>query len=280
MTDKTMQEEMDAAKQEMDQLLHEMVIVPLKGDLTVLLDEALYPLDQGAKERNDSVMAQLSKIRRTLDHHYPAQSLPLVEQLQALSDAQSDAEIQARSQAERWERQVEVVGQQTLQAVRSQSDTLAVHLGDHHQVLQSQFQDCVKQLSDDNRTALCQDNDRLFERLQQCGSERMKRFEALSAALATKAHSAISETLAQREQYLQASFAAQTADSKAHYEAILKACSAFAQGLTEQRDQISDLQSKLQRSSLYGKVLLFSCLPLGIASLALLGYLLVCLGLG
>lgn len=274
MTDKTTQEEMDAAKREMDQLLHEMVIAPLKSDLTALLDEALYPLDKDAKERNDSVMAQLSKIRRTLERHYPDHSAPLVEQLQALADAQSETEVQVRSQAERWERQVEAVGQQTVQAVRSQNDTLTAHLGDRLQTLQSQIQDCLKQLSDDNRMAICRDNNQLFERLRQLGGEHMKRLEVLSAALATKTHAVISEKFAQREQHLQASFAAQTADSKAHYEAILKACSAFAQGLAEQRDQISDLQLKLQRSSLYGRVLLCSCLPLGVASFALLAYLL------
>lgn len=248
MTDNTTQEEMDAAKQEMDQLLHQMVIVPLKGDLAVLLDEALYPLEKGAKELNESVMAQLSKIRRTIDHHYPAQSLPLVEQLQILADAQSNAEIQARSQAERWERQVEAAVQQTLHAVHLQNDTLVVHLGDHLQVLQTQIQNCMKNL------------------------------EASSVALATKTHIAIAEILVQREQHLKASFAAQTAESKAHYEAVLKTFSAFAVDLTEQRDQIINLQSKLQRSTLYSKLLLCSCLPLGVVSFALLGYLLVRLG--
>ncbi|XEG74746.1 hypothetical protein QA447_11130 [Pseudomonas sp. abacavir_1] len=275
MTDKTTQEEMNAAKQEMNKLLHEMVIAPLKGDLPALLDEALYPLYKDAKERNDSVMAQLSKIRRTLERHYPPDhNVPLVEQLQALADAQSETEIQVRSQTERWGQQVEALAQQTLQAIHSQNDALAVLLDERLLVLRPQIQDRMKQLGDDYRTALCQSSDRLFERLQRSGSERLKRFETLSAAVAT----AISESLAQREQHLQASFAAQTAGSKAQYDAILEAFSTCAQGLIEQRDQISDLQSKLQRSSLYGKVLLCSCLPLGIASLALLAYLLVRFG--
>ena len=102
----------------MAQLLNDIVIAPLKDELTALLDGALYPLDKENKDRHDGLMAQISKIKRTLDRHYPANSLALDEQFQALLDGQHDAEHQAHTRtndlATTLSAQTEAFSQQTL----------------------------------------------------------------------------------------------------------------------------------------------------------------------
>jgi len=153
----------------MAQLLNDIVIAPLKDELTAVLDGALYPLDKEIKDRHDGLMAQISKIKRTLDRHYPANSLALDEQFQALLDGQHDAEHQAHARtndlATTLSAQAETLSRQTLEALSSQTEALDGLLSEHQQAFQIHTDAQLHALNDANQVAHRESNERLFEQM-------------------------------------------------------------------------------------------------------------------
>ncbi|VVQ10739.1 hypothetical protein [Pseudomonas fluorescens] len=169
MTDKMIQDEMRAARNDMAQLLNEIVIAPLKGELNNLLDVALYPIDKEIKDGHVGAMALINKIWRTLDRNYPTSSLPLDDQFQALLDVQHSAEDQAQNRANdlanSLSAKAETLSQQTLQALLSHSNALNFRLTDHHQAFHTHTQAQLQALNDANRVAHCESNDRFLEQM-------------------------------------------------------------------------------------------------------------------
>lgn len=169
MTDKIVQDEIRAAREDMAQLLNDIVITPLKSELNSLLGDALYPIDKEIKVRHDGVMAQISKIKRTIDRHYPSTSLPLDDQFQALLDIQHSAEDLAQTRANdlanSLSAKAETLSQQTLQALLSHSNALNSRLTDHHQAFHTHTQAQLQALNDANRVAHCEGNDRFLEQM-------------------------------------------------------------------------------------------------------------------
>ncbi|MCE4055670.1 hypothetical protein LXM55_17515 [Pseudomonas sp. Au-Pse12] len=190
----------------MAQLLNDIVIAPLKDELTALLDGALYPLDKEIKDRHDGLMAQISKIKRTLDRHYPANSLALDEQFQALLDGQHDAEHQAHTRtndlATTLSAQTEAFSQQTLQALSSQTEALDGLLSKQQQAFQAHTQAQLHALNDANRLAHHESNERLFEQMsgladtqQSTEALAVTRAEHLLETLSTQAETLGQQTL-------------------------------------------------------------------------------------
>lgn len=379
----------------MAQLLNDIVIAPLKDELTAVLDSALYPLDKEIKDRHDGLMAQISKIKRTLDRHYPANGLALDEQFQALLDGQRDAEhqahtrtndlattlsaqaqtlsqqtlqalssqtealdgllsghqqaFQAHTQAqlhalsdanrlahhesnerlfeqmsgladtqqsaealavaraqhllETLSTQAETLGQQTLQALNTHSQTLEGQLNDHHQAFQLDMQTQLKALSEANQSVHHEGNDQLFEQLQQLGKERTKRLEALVAVLASKGRTSVEQAFAQQEQRVQATLCAQAVQASTQHESTLQTLAVLQQRLLTQDTQVGvqhdstlqklaaihqhlltqdarvdDLQVKLQLTAGHAKALLYTVVPVGLLSLGALAYLILHIG--
>ena len=200
MTDKMIQDEMRAARDDMAQLLNEIVITPLKSELNSLLGDALYPIDKEIKVRHDSVMAQISKIKRTIDRHYPSTSLPLDDQFQALLDIQHSAEDQAQTRtnelANTLSTQAETLSQKTLEALLTQSNALDARLTDHHQAFHTLTQTQLQALKDANRVAHRESNDLFLEQMvvlndaQQCSeTQAIARANHLTETLSTQAES-------------------------------------------------------------------------------------------
>jgi hypothetical protein len=190
----------------MAQLLNDIMIAPLKDELTALLDNALYPLDKEIKDRHDGLMAQISKIKRTLDRHYPANSLALDEQFLALLDGQRDAEHQAHTRtndlATTLSAQAQTLSQQTLQALSSQTEALDGLLSGHQEAFQAHIQAQLHSLSDANRLAHHESNERLFEQMsgladtqQSAETLAVARAQHLLETLSTQAETLDQQTL-------------------------------------------------------------------------------------
>lgn len=370
MTDKIVQDEIRAAREDMAQLLNDIVITPLKSELNSLLGDALYPIDKEIKVRHDGVMAQISKIKRTIDRHYPSTSLPLDDQFQALLDIQHSAEDQAQTRTnelanslstqaetlsqktlealltqsnaldtrltdhnqafhtltqtqlqalkdanrvahresndlfleqmvvlndaqkcaetqaiaranyltETLSTQAESLGQLTLHALQTHNDTLEARLNDHNQTFQTHTQVQLQALSDANEVVYREGNDQLFEQLKQLGHERTKRLEALTAVLASKGRTSVTEVIAQQEQRLQATISSHATKVGAQHEVTLQTLAVLQQHLLAQDAKIDDLQGQLQRTAGHAKTLLYSYLPMGLVSLGALAYLILRIG--
>lgn len=190
----------------MAHLLNDIVIAPLKDEFTTLLDGALYPLDKEIKVRHDGLVALISKIKRTLDHHYPTTSPALDDQFQALLDGQQDAEQQAHTRTNDLTAtlsvQAETISQQTLQALSSQTETLDGLLSEHQQAFQAHTQAQLHALNVANRVTHHENNERLSEQIsgladaqQSVETLAVARAERLVEILSTQAETLSHQTL-------------------------------------------------------------------------------------
>ncbi|MGE8067994.1 hypothetical protein [Pseudomonas sp. NPDC089569] len=206
MTDNRAQDEMRAARQDMAQLLNDIVIAPLKSELTSLLDGALYPLDKKIKDGHEGLTTQVGRLKRTLDRHYPDTGLALGDQIQALLDGQYTAQDQAQARANDLAAalnvQAQTLNQQTLQALLSQTHTLDGLLNEHQQALQTHTQAQLLVLNDANRLAHRESNEQLFEQLtgladaqQSAETLAVARTDHLIETLSTQAESLGQQTL-------------------------------------------------------------------------------------
>jgi len=91
MMDKNAEEGRAAAKQDLTELLIDILIPPFKSELSTILDQTLFPFEKEISQKQERLQTQSTKIARIITKHYPDNSPPLDEQIQALLDAQQDA---------------------------------------------------------------------------------------------------------------------------------------------------------------------------------------------
>lgn len=89
-----------AAKQDLTELLTDILIPPFKREMASLFEENIYPLEKGILEKQGRLEAQVGKVTRFIAKHYPEYCPPLEEQLQALQFAQQDSDELARAHHE------------------------------------------------------------------------------------------------------------------------------------------------------------------------------------
>ena len=142
MIDQDVKGERAAAKQELTQLLVDILVPPLKTEVSALLEENIYPLERSILERQDRLEVQTGKVTRFINKHYPESSLPLEEQLQTLEFAQQEANELAQS---RNLQLLEILGQYSQQSQDIQTGVAGLSaqiggVGEHQVALQAQAQ--------------------------------------------------------------------------------------------------------------------------------------------
>ncbi|MDN7142318.1 hypothetical protein KC131_16860 [Pseudomonas sp. JQ170] len=97
MTDNTANDDRLAAKQDLTELLIDILIPPFKHEISTILEENLYPLEKNILDKQERLETQAGRVARFIAKHYPEHSPPLEEQLQGLQFAQQDADALAQA---------------------------------------------------------------------------------------------------------------------------------------------------------------------------------------
>lgn len=91
MMNKNAEEGRLAAKQDLTELLIDILMPPIKSEISQIIEGKIFPFEQGVFKNQESLKIQSAKIAKILSGQFPDNSQKLPEWLQELADGQLDA---------------------------------------------------------------------------------------------------------------------------------------------------------------------------------------------
>lgn len=278
MMDKNANDERLAAKQDLTELLVEILIPPFKSEICTTLEENLYPLERKILDKQERLEVQAGKVTRFIAKHYPEHSPPLEEQLQALQFAQQEAHerahassaelLAALAQHSAQAEAQQLAHAQALGALQAVDAAAQAQASEDHSALLMQ----LRTLNDSSGERLRDSLGTLLEELRGVDKEGLRRLEKFIVITFSQHRAAAQAVAAEQEARLQNAWTEQQGLLCSRHEASVRALAEVQHSLQAQQADVEVLKQHLDRGHTQLKTLLYVCAATLIANLGGLIY--------